>query len=62
MLPKANPLFFSGLIIMIIRNHTTKISGSLTGLPDFFCHQLKIIGKMFGGYNQNDYLCGAFIK
>ena len=21
---------------MIIRNHTTKISGSLTGLPDFF--------------------------
>lgn len=47
---------------MIIRNHTTKISGSLTGVDRFFCHQLKIIGKMFGGYNQNDYLCGAFIK
>lgn len=30
---------------MIIRNHNTKISGSLTGCP-IFCHQLKIIGKI----------------
>ena len=47
---------------MIIRNHTTKFSGSLTGCPFFFNHQLKIIWKIFGSYNQNDYLCIAFIK
>ena len=33
------------VFFMIIRNHTTKISGSLTGLPDFFCYQLKKLGK-----------------
>lgn len=45
---------------MIIRNHTTNFFwGSLTAL--FFYHQLKIILKAFGKYNQNDYLCSVFI-
>ena len=47
---------------MIIRNRTTKFSGILTGLPDYFCRQAKIVSKIFGKINQNDYFCSAFIK
>ena len=27
-----------------------------------FLYFIKIIGKRFGDYNQNDYFCSAFIK
>lgn len=47
---------------MIIRKRTTKFSGICTGQPDYFAPYIKIIGKRFGGYNQNDYLCSAFVN
>ena len=28
----------------------------------FFAPNMKIVCKRFGGYNQNDYLCSAFIS
>ena len=47
---------------MIIRNRTTKFSGTSQGSPIIFAPYIKIIGKRFGSCNQNDYLCSAFIK
>ena len=46
---------------MIIRNRTTKFSGSPTGLPNFFAHIYKNNRKNIWKYNQNDYLYSAFV-
>lgn len=40
-----------GDFFTIIRNHTTKFSGSPTGMPNFFAH--KKIGKPFRGHPRN---------
>lgn len=41
--PTARENEIAGKTLMIIRNHTTKFSGSPIRLPDFFCYQLKNI-------------------